>query len=316
MSLTARILRIEKISPNDGYGLRTVVFFKGCPLRCGWCSTPESQKKEQELYYRQVKCALCGKCVEVCPQKILKKGADRILADHRNENCAGCFRCAEVCPAGALGVYGAEMTVAQVMKQILKDEVFYFHSGGGVTLSGGDVLLQAEFAAALLKECRENGIHTMAELDMYGDFSKVKLLLPHLNALYIDVKHMDSRQHKRWTGADNTMILENIKKTAAYYNARDKKQAIHFRIPLIWDMNDSAENILETARFCQGTGVCAELEFLPYHRLGESTYGYLDRDYAFAGRPKMSFEEAYQRVKVLEEEKLDFPVKISGKRIC
>ena len=112
-----------------------------------------------------------------------------------------------------------DMTVAQVMKQILKDEVFYYHSGGGVTLSGGDVLLQAEFASELLKECRDNGIHTMAELDMYGDFSKVELLLPHLNALYIDIKHMNSRQHKDWTGADNAIILKNIKKTAAYFAA-------------------------------------------------------------------------------------------------
>lgn len=312
MGLTAQILRIEKISPNDGYGLRTVVFFKGCPLRCRWCSTPESQKKASELYYRYVKCAFCGKCMEACPQKLLKKGENRILVDYQNEKCAGCFLCAKVCPAGALSVFGAEMTVGQVMKQILKDEVFYYHSGGGVTLSGGDVLLQAEFAAALLEECRDNGIHTMAELDMYGDFSKVELLLPHLNALYIDIKHMDAQQHKYWTGIDNTIILDNIKRTAMYFAARNKRDAIHIRIPLIWGVNDSAENILTTAKFCEEIGACAELEFLPYHRLGESTYEYLGRDYEFVKTPKMSFEDAYLRVKVLEGESLSFPVKISG----
>lgn len=315
MSLTARILRIEKISPNDGYGLRTVVFFKGCPLRCKWCSTPESQKKAMELYYRPVKCVFCGRCVEACPQKVLKKGKDRILIDFRKETCADCLQCSQVCPTGALSVYGREMTVDQVMKEILKDEVFYFHSGGGVTLSGGDVLQQAEFAAELLKECRDNGIHTMAELDMYGDFSRVELLLPHLNALYIDIKHMNPQQHKYWTGADNAIILKNIKKTAAYFAARNRKNVIHFRIPLIWGVNDSAENILETARFCEETGACTELEFLPYHRLGESTYGYLGQNYELAGKPKMSFEDAYKRVKILKAETLSFPVKISGKVI-
>lgn len=315
MSLTGRILRIEKISPNDGQGLRTVVFLKGCPLRCGWCSTPESQKKAFELYYRPAKCAFCGKCVEACPQKALKKGSDRIILDGCKEDCSDCLLCARVCPTGALGVYGMEMTVEQVMKQILKDEVFYFHSGGGVTLSGGDVLLQAEFAAALLKECRDNGIHTMAELDMYGDFSKVEMLLPYLNGLYIDIKHMDPLEHQRWTGVDNKTILENINKTAAYFKARHLKKAVHFRIPLIWDVNDSEENIIRTAQFCAETGVCEELEFLPYHRLGESTYEYLGRAYAFAGKPKMTFEDACEKARVLRGRKLPFPVKISGKEM-
>lgn len=315
MSRTARILRIEKISPNDGRGLRTVVFFKGCPLRCRWCSTPESQKRTFELYYRQVKCLHCGTCVKTCPRGLLEMGEKGILTGYRNETCADCFLCAQACPAGALGVYGAEMTVAQVMKQILKDEVFYFHSGGGVTLSGGDVLLQAEFAADLLQECRDNGIHTMAELDMYGDFSNIRRLLPCLNGLYVDIKHMDPEQHKYWTGVDNREILENIRKTADYFRAHNRKTEIHFRIPLIWGVNDSEENILATAEFCRETGACEELEFLPYHRLGESTYEYLGRTYEFAGKPKMTFEDAFQRVKVLQGKELPFPVKISGKEV-
>ncbi|BFL47744.1 glycyl-radical enzyme activating protein [Lactonifactor longoviformis] len=309
MSREAQILRIEKLSPNDGKGLRTVVFFKGCPLRCRWCSTPESQKMEQELYYRQAKCRGCGKCVSSCPQKALSldESANRIKRD--DNKCTKCLICAKVCPSNAAGVYGQVMTVEQVMKIILRDEVYYYHSGGGVTLSGGDVLCQAEFARDLLSLCKDAGIHTMAELDMYGDYSRIAMLLPYLDEFYADIKIMDGKIHKQYTGVDNHLILENIKKASKF----SRPGALHIRVPLIWNINDNPENISETAEYCKALASCEELEFLPYHRLGESTYEYLGRGYTMSDLKPMTFEEAYEKVAFLKNFNIPFPVKVSGR---
>lgn len=262
---SAWILRIERISPNDGKGLRTVVFFKGCPLRCKWCAAPESQKMKPE----------------------------------------SCLR------AGRAGIFGKEMTTAQVMKEIRKDEIFFYHSQGGVTLSGGDVLCQADFARELLMECKESEIHTMAELDMYGDFENVRKLLPWLDGFYADVKMMDSTLHKKWTGVGNESILENIKKAALIC----PPNTISIRVPLIWDINDGRENIQATARYCEELKSCRELEFLPYHSLGLSAYESLGREYELKHLPAMSFADAYEKVKLLKKMDLSFPVKISGKVI-
>ncbi|MDO5408827.1 MAG: glycyl-radical enzyme activating protein [Lachnospiraceae bacterium] len=314
MNKKARILRIEKISPNDGHGLRTVVFFKGCPMRCKWCSTPESQLNRFELYYRQSKCLQCGKCVDACPEKALKMGSDGVIVDYQMKHCVNCHKCAQVCPVSALSVYGKNMSVAEVMKQIRQDEIFYYHSGGGVTLSGGDVLQQADFAAEVLKECKSDGLHTMAEMNMFGSYDAVEKLLSYLNEVYIDLKHMDPMKHKEWTGVDNTKILDNIKKLCAYYKEKGRTNAVHFRTPLIAGINDSKENIRQTALFCERNG-CADLEFLPYHRLGETTYAYLGRTYAFEGMKQMKPEEVLEKVRFLKELCPNLTIRISGKRI-
>ena len=308
MENTACILRIEKISPNDGHGLRTVVFFKGCPLRCAWCSTPESQRLQPELCYKAARCVHCGRCVQACPQGALTLDKHHRLHFDR-KSCTDCGRCADICPQDALSFYGKAMTLDAVMKEIRKDEIFYHHSGGGVTLSGGDVLLQADFAAALLKACQDNAIHTMAELDMYGDFSRIAQLLPHLDALYADLKLMNPTAHKRWTGVDNTSILDNIRRAA------EQHPALHIRVPLIPGVNDDAENLLATLDFCQSLAACAELEFLPYHRLGTATYAALFRDFALAELSAMSRETALQKLAVLADQKADFPIRLSGEQI-
>lgn len=309
MSREAQLLRIEKISPNDGMGLRTVVFFKGCPLRCKWCSTPESQKANEELYYQFAKCLSCGTCIDSCSQKALciSKSTGRVVIDP--DKCNQCFSCTRVCPSGALGVYGKKMTVEQVMKQILKDEIFYYHSGGGVTLSGGDVLCQAQFAQELLAECKDAGIHTMAELDMYGSYDNVAKLLPLLDEFYVDIKLMDSRLHRQWTGVDNQSVLVNTRKAALACNT------LRIRVPLIWGINDTKENILETAEYCRSLKTCKELEFLPYHRLGQSTYEFIGRKYSLEQMPPMTFDEAYERISILKRLKLPFPIKVAGKII-
>lgn len=203
------------------------------------------------------------------------------------------------------------MTLAEVMKEIEKDEIFYHHTGGGVTLSGGDVLVQADFAREVLIQCKENGLHTMAELDMYGNYREAAKILPYLDGFYIDLKNMDDADHKKWTGVSNRTILANTIQAAK--DCKDKSLCI--RVPLIWEINDSYENILNTAEFCESLATCDELEFLPYHRLGQATYDNLQRDYPLKHLPAMSYEEAYERVSFLKDLDLSFPVKIAGKVI-
>lgn len=191
------VLRIEKISPNDGQGLRTVVFLKGCPLRCAWCSTPESQSIRPELFYKQSKCLHCARCIRACPQGALSVSDDRRAVVRDRSRCTGCFHCAEVCPVHATGIYGQQMTVEQVMEEVRKESLFYFFSDGGVTLSGGDVLVQADFACEILRACKEDSLHTMAEPDMFGPYEPARRVIALLDGYYTDIKLMDPGAQNR-----------------------------------------------------------------------------------------------------------------------
>ena len=301
------VLRIEKISPNDGQGLRTVVFLKGCPLRCRWCSTPESQSAKPELFYKQAKCVHCGRCIMSCPQHALSVSADRRAVVRDRGRCVQCFRCAEVCLTEATGLYGKTMTVQEVMREIRKESLFYFFSGGGVTLSGGDVLLQAEFAAEILRQCKEECLNTTAELDMFGSYEKVRMVIEQLDSYYADIKLMDPEAHRKWTGQSNETILRNIRQASEEF----PDTPLHARVPLIPGVNDSKENILATAEFCRTLPSCRELEFLPYHRLGSATYDYLDRPYEFRDMEPMPAETAEEAIRVLDRASLPFEVRVA-----
>lgn len=303
------ILRIERISPNDGMGLRTVIFFKGCPLRCAWCSTPESQNMQPEWFYKQAKCRHCTSCIQECPTGALLPSADHKSLVRNKNICINCFRCAEICSSQAIGVYGKTMCVEQIMDEIRKDRLFYFHSGGGVTLSGGDILLQADFALELLQACREECLNTAAELDMFGDYQAIKKLIPYLNSYFVDIKIMDSQQHEQWTGVSNETILRNICQASQDF----PHTPMYVRVPLIPSVNDSEKNILSTAQFCRDLPSCQSLEFLPFHRLGAASYQYTDRTYAFAKQEAMTTGAALERVGFLKEYQFPFSVKIAGR---
>ena len=311
MEKTAPVLRIEKISMQDGAGLRTVVFFKGCPLRCAWCSTPESQDPRPERYYQQGKCTRCLRCVQKCPSGALSLSADGTRIDWNREKCTRCLQCAAVCPAQATRVYGQMMTVKQIMRNVLRDEVFYFHSGGGVTLSGGDVLCYPDFVKDLLAACKDSAIHTSAELTMYGDYSRIQKVMSGLDTALIDLKQMDPALHQKWIGKDNKLILENIRRASAEF----PDVVFHMRVPLIPGVNDMKENIWNTAKFCEEIPNCKTLEFLPYHRLGQETYRYLDREYQMGDLQTMSVESAQERIACLLGEKWPFRLMISGETL-
>lgn len=269
------VLRIERASIHDGPGLRTVVFLKGCPLKCKWCSTPESQSISIKMQkgLNDIKCAGCGKCIGMCPDQAIRFVDGRASVD--NSKCSECLQCVSFCPNGAFVRYGARMTADAVVKEVLKDEVFFFHSGGGLTVSGGEALLQAKFTAEILKKTKEHAISTAIETSLFAPYENVEMVLPWLDYLYVDLKHANPCSHKVWTGVNNQLILENLSKIAV----SGYKGSITVRIPLIPTVNDSDENLSQTVEICQEIKGISNLELLPYHRIGVGTYQNMGLDY-------------------------------------
>lgn len=290
-ALTGSILRFERASLHDGRGLRTVLFLKGCPLQCPWCSTPESRNFEPQRGYIQDLCTLCGSCVDACPGQALTLADDEKRVTLEQEKCKLCFSCAASCPQNAIRKYGFTLTVAETVEQIRKDEIFYFHSGGGLTISGGEPFHQADFTANILRECKKLGIHTAVESCLHVPFSQIEMTLPWIDHLYADLKQMDSRLHQLWLGEDNRLILENINKV----NASGFPLEITIRLPLIPGFNDSDQNLRETAQFCVNLTNVKEIEVLPYHRLGSDTYRHLGLDYQCRNLTPPSEEHLQER---------------------
>lgn len=248
------VLRIERSSIHDGPGLRVVLFLKGCPLSCKWCSTPESQNR------------------------LIEKD------------------------------YGEILTVGQAVEEICKDEIFFFHSGGGVTVSGGECLLQADFVAGVLEECRRRGIHTAIETSLFAPWRYVEKILPFLNTLYVDLKHPEARMHEKFTGVDNSLILNNLEKLDNSRHLFD----IHIRIPLIPGINDSDDSLLASLSIAASIRKLKEIEVLPYHRLGVGTYTKLGRLYELEDLETPSKEYIIERTAFLRKQGLNVPLKVGG----
>lgn len=253
MSKTGKVLRIEKTSIHDGEGLRTVVFLKGCPLRCKWCSTPESQHMEAECEY------------------------------------------------------GKDLTVEEVVKEVCKDEIFFFHSGGGVTISGGEVLMQADFAKEILKSCIEQGIPTAIETSLYSSYDKIRELLPYLTSMYIDFKAADEKRHEFYTGVSNKRIKENLVKVDTEFTGD-----IHIRTPVIPMVNMFEKNMKEMIKFLKDLKHIKDIELLPYHRLGLETYERLGRVYELKDVEIPDMEILKKMAKVIRAEDSEATVKVKG----
>jgi pyruvate formate lyase activating enzyme len=275
-TVKGNLLRIERSSIHDGQGLRTVIFLKGCTLGCPWCSTPESQHFEAEKGYDNLRCIACFKCMTSCPAEAISVTGDGLGVETDREKCRHCFQCLEVCPVNAVKKYGYIATVAEVLEEISKDEVFYYHSGGGVTLSGGEPLCQPEFCSQLLHECKKIGINTAIETSLQVSFENLASSLPWLDHLYADIKHMDDTAHRLATGESNKQILENILKA----DQSELNFGITVRVPLIPGFNDGESNLLSVADFCSPLKKIRAIELLPYHRMGIDTYRLLGLDYS------------------------------------
>ena len=268
--ITGRIFNIQRYSLHDGSGIRTLVFLKGCPLRCLWCSNPESQKSIPELGFIEARCVgadVCGApCVLSCPINAVRlNGQDKPEID-RNK-CEVCGNCAQACSHDALKVVGYEMSVDEVMAEVKKDMPFYRRSGGGLTIGGGEPLAQYRFTAAILEAAEEEYIHTAIETTGHAPWEQFESVLKHVDLLQMDLKHMDSQKHKELTGQSNELILDNLKKVLSVKEPQD----VIIRIPVIPGCNDTAENIEDTARFVAELGF-TQIELIPYHKMGTSKY--------------------------------------------
>ncbi|MCK5516549.1 MAG: radical SAM protein [Desulfobulbaceae bacterium] len=248
------ILRIERNSIHDGQGLRVVLFLKGCPLSCKWCSTPESQSGS------------------------IEKG------------------------------YGRRITVDQAIDEICKDEIFFFHSGGGVTISGGECLSQPDFVAGVLRGCRQRGIDTAIETSLFSSWSSVERILPFLNSIYVDLKHPDGGMHKKLVGVDNNSILSNLKNL----DKSDLLFDLHLRIPLIPGINDGDDILMRAASIASSIRRLESIEILPYHRLGVGTYAKLGRMYELKDVTTPSREYIMERTEFFRKIVLNVPVKVGS----
>jgi pyruvate formate lyase activating enzyme len=257
------VFNIQRYSIHDGPGIRTTVFLKGCPLTCLWCQNPESQAREPEIMINRNLCTACGRCVSEC-----ENGANSLLKGCSvidRMKCLCCGHCVEICPNEARKLSGTEMTVSEVVKEVMKDQKFYENSGGGVTLSGGEATFQPEFALAILRECKKLGLHTVIETCGYTSWEVLERFLECTDLVLFDIKHVDDDAHKEGTGISNEKILENVAKMA-------KAKAMRVRVPLIPGFNDSEQDVQQIAAFAATLPNEVEVDLLAYNPLGEGKY--------------------------------------------
>ena len=268
-TLSGTVFNIQRFSLHDGPGIRTIVFLKGCPLSCKWCSNPESQGVKPVIMYNESECMHCGRCVSAC-----KRGAiDPQNPGHIDRSkCVSCGECANVCPAGALVLKGTTMTVEQVILELKKDATTFRRSGGGVTLSGGEPLLQNEFATEILKACKAQGWTTAAETTGCVPVESIERAVPYIDTVLLDIKHMDAEMHKKFTGMGNETILMNAPRIAQI------SQTI-VRVPVIPGFNNTKEDISKITAFARTLTGVRTLHLLPYHNLGSNKYDLLGKDY-------------------------------------
>ena len=255
------IFDISRCCINDGPGIRTTVFLKGCPLNCVWCHNPESQSYKPEILYAFDMCTRCGMCARVCPEGC---HTFREIHTFSRKKCIGCGKCAMVCKPEALRLAGKSTTVENVIKDVLKDRVFYEESGGGMTVSGGEPLMQIDFLESLLKTAKQKGVHTCTETSGYAPKKHFERIAPYTDCFLFDWKETNSEKHKLFTGADNHTIYENL----SYLNQIGAQMVL--RLPLIPGYNDTEEHILGTAKVVNENKSITSVEILPYHPLGIS----------------------------------------------
>ena len=269
--IKANVFNIQRFCVNDGPGIRTTVFLKGCGLDCAWCHNPESKCFERELMYADDLCIFCKGCEDVCENEvhIFENEVHKLV----RENCTLCGKCERECPSEALEIAGKQMTVTEVFAEVMKDKAFYDNSGGGITVSGGEPLHQFEFTYELLKLAKQNGIHTCMETSGYADSDKILEIAEVTDLFLYDFKITDSTLHKKYTGVDNSKIKENL------FVLDQNGKSIILRCPVIPEVNDTKEHFDGIAGVANSLKNIEEINIMPYHSIGISKYQRLGRSY-------------------------------------
>jgi pyruvate formate lyase activating enzyme len=295
------IFNIQRYSTHDGPGIRTTVFLKGCPLNCLWCHNPESQAPGIEMMYWEKRCIRCMSCVEKCPQGALRREDDSIV--YLKHKCILCGICTSICPTKAREVAGKEVTSDLVMKEILKDSIFYDESQGGVTFSGGEPIMQEEFLCELLDRCKDEYIHTVLDTSGFTHWDVLERLVSKVDLFLYDIKIMNSEKHREYTGVPNEIILENLRKLS------DRHCRIFVRIPILPGINDDAENLRAMAAYLTDLNI-EQVNILPYHDMAIDKYNRLSRQYLM-GDIRKPDEESMAKIQY-SLSKYGLNVKIGG----
>jgi pyruvate formate lyase activating enzyme len=269
---TGRIFQIERFAVHDGPGIRVAVFLKGCPLRCWWCHSPESQSTKPDLIIKEDRCIACGACPPFCQSgAIVNSGAG---IETRRDRCTVCGDCVDTCPSGARSIAGRPITVPDLLAEIDKDRVFFGESGG-VTFSGGEPLMQPDFLAEALAACRAWGVHTAVETAGFASRLAIQAVF-RADLIFFDLKLHDAARHREATGVPNRIILDNFMQLATSH------PAVRVRVPLVPGINDDADNLEAIGRLVASVGL-KEIDLLPYHTAGVARYARLGRTYPLAG---------------------------------
>jgi len=288
---TGIIFDIKKYALNDGPGIRTTVFFQGCPLSCWWCHNPESQSRTPALMYRANRCILCGECSLVCPQNGIQVNGS-VQTDR--SKCDVCGTCAEACYYGAREVSGREVTVEEVLAEIERDTPFHDQSGGGVTLSGGEPLMQRSFLLGLLRACREREIHTVVDTSGYTTWEALDSIRGFVNLFLYDLKLMENGRHVQYTGVSNGPILRNLELLSEHGHS------VYVRIPLIPGVNDHEGNLRESAEFLASLPGIIGVELMGYHDIAAAKYEALGMAYRLNGTRPPAEEHMREAGHILE----------------